>query len=90
MNQIDLSGRNAVVTGGARGIGYAIAQRLLQSGASVSVWDVDPEAAAEAKQARADSTASAKVCFIRHALRFCARTYLTRALTTAFRRPQGL
>ena len=49
MNQIDLSGRNAVVTGGARGIGYAIAQRLLQSGASVSVWDVDPEAAAEAK-----------------------------------------
>ena len=48
MNQIDLSGRNAVVTGGARGIGYAIAQRLLQSGASVSVWDVDPEAAAEA------------------------------------------
>ena len=49
MNQIDLSGRNAVVTGGARGIGYSIAQRLLQSGASVSVWDVDPEAAAEAK-----------------------------------------
>ena len=49
VNQIDLSGRNAVVTGGARGIGYAIAQRLLQSGASVSVWDVDPEAAAEAK-----------------------------------------
>ena len=38
-----------MVTGGARGIGYAIAQRLLQSGASVSVWDVDPEAAAEAK-----------------------------------------
>ena len=29
MNQIDLSGRNAVVTGGASGIGYAIAQRLL-------------------------------------------------------------
>ena len=49
MNQINLSGRNAVVTGGARGIGYAIAQRLLQSGASVSIWDVDPEAAAEAK-----------------------------------------
>ena len=49
MNQIDLSGRTAVVTGGARGIGYAIAQRLLQSGASVSIWDADPEAAAEAK-----------------------------------------
>ena len=49
MNQINLSGRNAVITGGARGIGLAIAKRLLQSGASVSLWDVDPEAAAEAK-----------------------------------------
>ena len=34
MNQIDLSGRNAVITGGARGIGFAISQRLLQSGAN--------------------------------------------------------
>jgi 3-oxoacyl-[acyl-carrier protein] reductase len=49
MNQINLSGRNAVITGGARGIGLAIAKRLLQSGASVSLWDVDPEASAEAK-----------------------------------------
>ena len=49
MNQINLSGRNAVITGGARGIGLAIAKRLLQSGANVSLWDVDPEAAAEAK-----------------------------------------
>ena len=48
MNQIDLSGRNAVVTGGARGIGYAISQRLLQSGASVCIWDIDTDAAAEA------------------------------------------
>jgi len=49
MNQIDLSGRNAVVTGGARGIGYAISQRLMQSGAKVSIWDVDTAAATEAK-----------------------------------------
>jgi len=49
MNQIDLSGRNAVVTGGARGIGYAISQRLMQSGAKVSIWDIDAAAAAEAK-----------------------------------------
>ncbi len=49
MNQINLTGRHAIVTGGARGIGYAIAQRLLQSGASVSVWDVDEQAAGEAK-----------------------------------------
>ena len=44
MNQIDLAKRKAVVTGGARGIGYAIATRLLQSGASVSLWDVDAAA----------------------------------------------
>ena len=49
MNQIDLSDRKAVVTGGARGIGLAIATRLMQSGADVSLWDVDTEAAAQAK-----------------------------------------
>jgi 2-dehydro-3-deoxy-L-rhamnonate dehydrogenase (NAD+) len=48
MNQIDLKGRHAVVTGAARGIGYAISERLLQSGAQVSIWDLDPEAAGEA------------------------------------------
>jgi len=41
MNHLDLSGRVAVVTGGARGIGYAIAARALQSGAAVTLWDVD-------------------------------------------------
>ena len=41
MNQIDLSGRGLVVTGGARGIGYAVAERALASGASVALWDVD-------------------------------------------------
>jgi 3-oxoacyl-[acyl-carrier protein] reductase len=44
MNKIDLTNRTAIVTGGARGIGFAIAQRLLQSGASVSLWDVDAAA----------------------------------------------
>jgi len=44
MNQIDLQGKNAVVTGGARGIGLAIAQRLLASGAACSLWDRDAEA----------------------------------------------
>ena len=48
MNQIDLKRRRAVVTGGARGIGYAIARRLLQSGATVSLWDLDVDAMAEA------------------------------------------
>ncbi|MBI3514641.1 MAG: SDR family oxidoreductase [Proteobacteria bacterium] len=41
MNQIDLAGRAAVVTGGARGIGLAIAARLIASGARVALWDRD-------------------------------------------------
>lgn len=41
MNKIDLQGRNAIVTGAARGIGFAIVQRLLASGARCSLWDVD-------------------------------------------------
>jgi 2-dehydro-3-deoxy-L-rhamnonate dehydrogenase (NAD+) len=44
MNQLDLKNRNAVVTGGAAGIGFAIAQRLAASGARVSLWDRDDEA----------------------------------------------
>ena len=46
MNQIDLQGNRAVVTGGAQGIGYAIAERLLQSGATVCLWDRDADLAA--------------------------------------------
>jgi 3-oxoacyl-[acyl-carrier protein] reductase len=41
MNQIDLKGRVAVITGGAQGIGYAAAERMLASGASVVLWDID-------------------------------------------------
>src|ERR1700712_1665865 len=41
MNQIDLKGRVAVITGGAQGIGYATAERMLNSGASVVLWDID-------------------------------------------------
>ena len=43
MNQIDLKGRRAVITGGAQGFGRAIAERLLQSGGRVSLWDRDEE-----------------------------------------------
>jgi NAD(P)-dependent dehydrogenase (short-subunit alcohol dehydrogenase family) len=39
MNAIDLNGQVAVVTGGAQGIGLAVAQRLVASGARVSLWD---------------------------------------------------
>ena len=51
MTQIDLSGQNAIVTGGARGIGFAIARRLLDSGARVSLWDRDTDALHQASQA---------------------------------------
>ena len=44
MHQFDLTGRRAVVTGGAQGIGRAITERLLRSGARVSIWDCDPAA----------------------------------------------
>lgn len=48
MNRIDLTGKNAVVTGGARGIGYAITRRLLESGAACCIWDINEETAAAA------------------------------------------
>ncbi len=43
MNNIDLDGRAAIVTGGAKGIGLAIAHRFRASGAEVSLWDADGE-----------------------------------------------
>jgi NAD(P)-dependent dehydrogenase (short-subunit alcohol dehydrogenase family) len=51
MNQLDLKGRTAVVTGGAAGIGYAIAQRLAASGAKVALWDRDEATLATAAKA---------------------------------------
>jgi 3-oxoacyl-[acyl-carrier protein] reductase len=50
-NKIDLTGRNAVVTGGAQGIGRAIVERFLESGAAVAIWDRD---AALAKKSAAE------------------------------------
>ncbi|HSW07656.1 SDR family NAD(P)-dependent oxidoreductase [Aquabacterium sp.] len=49
MNQLDLAGRVAVITGGAQGIGFAIAQRLLRSGARVALWDINDAALNEAR-----------------------------------------
>ena len=62
MNRIDLAGRRAVVTGAAQGIGFAVAERLLQSGASVALWDrdaVELEVAARALQAQGRTAAVA-------------------------------
>jgi 3-oxoacyl-[acyl-carrier protein] reductase len=41
MNRLDFAGRNAIVTGGAQGIGAAIVKRLQASGAKVAIWDLD-------------------------------------------------
>jgi 3-oxoacyl-[acyl-carrier protein] reductase len=51
MHLLDLEKRVAVVTGGARGIGYAAAQRALRSGAAVSIWDADAGRLADAGRA---------------------------------------
>ena len=59
MNSIDLKGRRAVVTGGAQGIGRAIAERLLASGAAVALWDLDAALVeATAKELSKQGTAS--------------------------------
>ncbi|EKS66482.1 MULTISPECIES: SDR family NAD(P)-dependent oxidoreductase [Caballeronia] len=49
MNRYDFTNRAAVVTGGAQGIGYAVAQRLFEGGARVSLWDRDEAALANAR-----------------------------------------
>lgn len=54
MNRIDLEGRVALVTGGVQGIGRAIAERLLRSGAAVTIWDLNEERLAEAGKALSD------------------------------------
>src|SRR5687768_10814244 len=56
MNRLDLKGRNAVVTGGGAGIGFAIAQRLAASGARLSLWDRDEKALADSARALGGET----------------------------------
>ena len=53
MNQIDLGGRTAVITGGCRGIGLAIADRMAASGARIAIWDMDARALQELSTRRA-------------------------------------
>jgi len=51
MNRLDFANRTAVVTGGAAGIGFAVAKRLAASGARVALWDRDASALDAAKSA---------------------------------------
>ncbi|MDH6167580.1 NAD(P)-dependent dehydrogenase (short-subunit alcohol dehydrogenase family) [Variovorax boronicumulans] len=61
MNQLDFAGRHAVITGGATGLGFGIAQRLIASGGSVTLWDRDEAAANQAAEALGDRAFALKV-----------------------------
>jgi NAD(P)-dependent dehydrogenase (short-subunit alcohol dehydrogenase family) len=61
MNSYDLNGQAAVVTGGAQGIGLAIARRLIASGAKVSLWDMNPSALASAATALGSAASTQQV-----------------------------
>ena len=64
-NKIDLNGRFAVVTGGAQGIGRAIAERFLDSGAAVAIWDRDrPLAEKTAQQLGSRGRAAAFAAYV--------------------------
>ena len=66
MNQLDMKGRHAVITGGAAGLGFAIAQRMLASGATVTLWDRDEVALAGAARALGAGVATVQVDVTRH------------------------
>ena len=61
MNQIDLKGRRAVVTGAAQGIGLSITQRLLASGAEVCLWDQDASLLGQTSEMVANSMVHTKI-----------------------------
>ena len=61
MNQIDLSGQHAVVTGGAQGLGFAMAKRIVASGATVTLWDIDESLLASARETLGGAATTAVV-----------------------------
>jgi 3-oxoacyl-[acyl-carrier protein] reductase len=50
MNALDFRNRTAVITGGAAGIGLAVARRLAAGGAALALWDRDAAALAAASK----------------------------------------
>ena len=61
MNSIDLKNRVAVITGGAQGIGYAVAERFIASGAKVVLWDIDAALLTKAQAALGAAASTARV-----------------------------
>jgi 3-oxoacyl-[acyl-carrier protein] reductase len=80
MIDYQLNGATAVVTGGAQGIGFAIARRLAASGAHVCLWDIDADVLADASRELGDS-ASTMVVDVTD----CAAVEATAAKTMAAR-----
>lgn len=62
MNQLDLKGRHAIITGGASGLGYAISERMIASGATVTWWDVNTEVMANAAKTISTETGADVHC----------------------------
>jgi NAD(P)-dependent dehydrogenase (short-subunit alcohol dehydrogenase family) len=57
MNRIDLDGRHAVISGGGQGLGFAMAKRMIESGARVTLWDMDDAVLAKACEALGSAAA---------------------------------
>ena len=61
MNNIDLNGQIAIITGGAQGLGLAFTKRLLQSGAKVCIWDINQEQLTKTKAALGEGVGAVQV-----------------------------
>ena len=61
MNKYDLSGKVAIVTGGAQGFGLAITKKFLDSGAEVIIWDIDKAATQKIVDQNKDKKISFKI-----------------------------
>ena len=67
MNQLDFANRHAVITGGATGLGYGTAARLISSGGTVTLWDRDEVAARKAAATLGNGTSAVQVDVADHA-----------------------
>ncbi len=63
-NQLNLQQHHAVITGAASGLGFAIASRMLASGANVTLWDRDEQGLSHASKSLAASHAGRKVSIV--------------------------